>query len=232
MDEHERILKVYELRRQGKQNRIKFFNYSNCAHLYRIQQRHRETLMFLKSKGFDSLGNLRILDIGCGDGNFLRQLLEWGGNPKNLFGIELRDDQVQKAHEINPLIDIRSGSAVKLPLPDAYIDLVCLHTVFSSILDSVMKREIMAEINRVLCPNGAVVWYDFIYNNPKNHDVKGIKKAEIYQHFKGYSIYLKKISLAPPIAKRIPDTFLPLLYSILCLFPFLRTHYLGLFVKK
>jgi len=232
MDEHKRILKAYELRRQRKQSRMKFFVFRNCAHLYRIQQRHRETLRILKSNGFDSLGNLRILDIGCGNGNFLRQLLEWGGNPKNLFGIELLDEQVQKARELNPLIDIRSGSAIKLPWSDSKFDIACLHTVFSSILDLRMKRDIVNEVERVLRPGGAIIWYDFIYNNPKNHDVKGIKKKEIFQLFKGFNIYLKKISLAPPIARRIPDACLSLIYSLLFSIPFLRTHYLGLFKKK
>jgi hypothetical protein len=47
-------------------------------------------------------------------------------------------------------------------------------TVFTSILDKDMKRNIAAEMLRVLKPKGVIIWYDYFVNNPKNSDVRGV----------------------------------------------------------
>ncbi|MCC7210276.1 MAG: hypothetical protein IT451_00360 [Candidatus Brocadia sp.] len=39
-----------------------------------------------------------------------------------------------------------------------------------------MKKGIAAEMLRVLEPDGVILWYDYYMNNPKNPDVKGVKK--------------------------------------------------------
>jgi len=99
-------------------------------------------------------------------------------------------------------------------------------TVFTSILDIQLKKKIASEMLRVLKKDGIVVWYDFHMNNPKNPDVKGIKKNEIYQLLPNCEIFLKRITLAPPLARKIaPFSFI--LCSILEKIPFLCTHYLG-----
>ena len=87
-------------------------------------------------------------------------------------------------------------------------------------------------MRRVLKPGESVLWYDFMYNNPNNPNVRGIKKHEIEDLFPGFFCMLKRITLAPPIARRIPESILPVLYPILSAFPFLRTHYLGLLTKE
>jgi len=109
--------------------------------------------------------------------------------------------------------------------------LVCQHTVFTSILDPTIKQQIAAEMARVLRPGGAVLWYDFMYNNPRNPDVRGIKADEIRSLFLAFQLHLRRITLAPFIARRLPELLLPVLYPLLATIPLLRTHYLGLLVK-
>jgi len=229
MDEHQRILKAYQTR-QGR-TRERFFGYENLAHVCRIHERHRETLRFLHITGYHPLSDLHILDVGCGDGNMLRQFLQWGAQPEQLAGIELRPEPVHKANYLNPNLDVRCGSATNLPWSDASFDLVCQHTVFTSILDPTMKQQIATEMSRVLRPGGAVLWYDFIYNNPRNPDVCGVKPGEIRQLFPGFQAYLRRITLVPFIARRLPKITLPVLYPLLASIPLLRTHCLGLLVK-
>jgi SAM-dependent methyltransferase len=148
-----------------------------------------------------------------------------------LAGIELRPEPVAIARYLSPNIDVRCGNAAQIPWPDASFELVCQYTVFSSILDPQMRRQIAAEMNRVLRPGGAVLWYDFMYNNPRNPDVRGIKADEIRSLYPGFQLHLRRITLAPFIARRLPEPLLPVLYPLLATIPLLRTHYLGLLVK-
>ncbi len=128
-------------------------------------------------------------------------------------------------------MDVRAGSAAALPWRDGSFDLVLQQTVFTSILDGQMRRTVAAEMTRVLRPGGAVLWYDFVYDNPDNPDVRGAPAREVRGLFPGFAADLVRITLAPPIARRIPAAALPLLYPLLAALPFLRTHRLGLLVK-
>ena len=231
MHEQDRILEAYRERQQQAGKQTACFGYGNPAHLIRIQERHRKTLVLLQAASVHYLGNIRILDIGCGDGNMLRNFLEWGAVLENLAGIELREAAVEKSHLLNPTLDVRCGSATELPWPASSFDLVCQHTVFTSILDTGMRQKVAAEMDRVLKPDGAVLWYDFFYNNPNNPDVCGVKKDEIKALFPNYQYNFSKITLAPPIARRIPKSLLPIFYPLLAAIPLLRTHYLGVLIK-
>jgi SAM-dependent methyltransferase len=230
-DEHQRILEAYQARQAQAQAKAGFFGYEDLAHVCRMHERYQKTLRLLRKAGYHPLSDLHTLDVGCGDGNMLRQFLEWGAVPERLVGIELRPEPVEKSRRLNPALDIRCGSAVKLPWSDASFDLVCQHTVFTSIMDPAMKRQIAGEMNRVLRSGGAVLWYDFMYDNPRNPDVRGIKTDEIQLLFPGFGIHVHRITLAPPIARRLPEPLLPVLYPLLAAIPLLRTHYLGLLAK-
>ncbi len=93
-----------------------------------------------------------------------------------------------------------------------------------------MKKRISQEMVRVSKTDGIILWYDFHMNNPKNPDVKGVKKREIYELFPECQIKLKRITLAPPIARIIAphSTILCHLFEKL---GFLNTHYIGV-IKK
>jgi hypothetical protein len=84
---------------------------------------------------------------------------------------------------------------------------------------------------RVLKPGGVVLWYDFRFNNPRNLEVRGIEAAEIRSLFPECSVDLKKVTLAPPLARRV----VPISWTsaeLLEKLPFLRTHYLGVIRKS
>ena len=104
-------------------------------------------------------------------------------------------------------------------------------TVFTSVLDAVMKHQIAAEMLRVVKDEGFIVWYDFHVNNPWNPDVRGIKKREIAQLFPGCRLTLQRLTLVPPLARLLAP------YSWLACYglgkiPWLCTHYLGLIAKE
>ena len=93
-----------------------------------------------------------------------------------------------------------------------------------------MKDRIAIEMLRVLKPGGFVIWYDFFVDNPRNPDVRGVRKSEIHRLFPGCQIDLRQITLAPPIG-RLVARYSPLVYMLLSRTKILCTHYLGL-IKK
>ncbi|MBI4686396.1 MAG: hypothetical protein HY756_01215 [Nitrospirae bacterium] len=64
-------------------------------------------------------------------------------------------------------------------------------------------------MRRVLKPDGIILWYDYHMNNPKNPDVRGVKKNEIFEMFPDCSIDLNRTTLAPPVARLAVPFFYP-----------------------
>src|SRR5205814_10331318 len=114
-----------------------------------------------------------------------------------------------------------------LPLRSASFDLVAQFTVFTSILEPALKRQVALEMTRVTKPDGLILWYDFAFDNPKNRDVRGIAKREIRKLFPGCSVKLQRVTLAPPLTRRLASRSW-LVCSILEAIPLLRTHLLGM----
>ncbi|MDI6716569.1 MAG: SAM-dependent methyltransferase, partial [Actinomycetota bacterium] len=84
---------------------------------------------------------------------------------------------------------------------------------------------------RVVKNDGIIIWYDFRYDNPRNPDVQGVKKAEIHELFPNCKIDLKRITLAPPLARAIAPISV-IACQILEKIPLLCTHYLGVIKKR
>ncbi|SRR6266581_3204385 len=200
--------------------------------MLRVQEIEWQIVRLLARNGFSGLRNKKILEIGCGDGAWLRAFVQWGALPENVFGIDLLPGKIEQARKMCPQgVHLVCGNAAALAFPEASVDLVLQFTVFTSVLDPTMRKCIAAEILRVLKPEGFMLWYDFYVNNPSNPDVRGVRKNEIRKLFACSRIRLQRITLAPPIG-RIVGRYSPLLYQLLSRTKILCTHYLGLIQKN
>ena len=128
-------------------------------------------------------------------------------------------------------MEIQHANAVKLQFPDEAFDVVVQSTVFTSVIDAQIKRQMALEMRRVLKPDGIIVWYDYFVNNPRNPDVRGVKRREIYELFADCRIDLQRITLAPPIARLIAP-YSWLMCYLLERIPLLCTHYVGIIRKQ
>ena len=179
---------------------------------------------------FTPLSEKRVLDAGCGNGTALAELIDFGAKPTNLYGIDLLPDRIETARKLFPFINFSCVNAEYLNFPTGFFDLILSFTVFSSILEDSMAAAVAAELNRVLAPGGAILWYDFRYDNPQNPNVRGIGKHFIRTLFPTANIRLQTITLWPWLARRL-GYLTTALYPAFAAVPPLRTHYIGLISK-
>ncbi|MBW2341514.1 MAG: class I SAM-dependent methyltransferase [Deltaproteobacteria bacterium] len=216
MDEVQRIKEVYGKR--VEKNRGAYF------HLF-SSQREKEIKEVLRKEAITSLSKKKVLDVGCGHGAVLSCFLKEGAPQKNLYGIDLVPERIAKARRLYSGISFTYGNAERLPYPDQFFDIVTQSTVFTSILDSGMKKGMAAEMLRVLKLDGIIIWHDFRFDNPFNRNVKGIGKREIIGLFSGCQFNFKLMNLNPVVAKPLTEISLRWC-EILEKFPILLTHWL------
>lgn len=227
-EEIERIRSIYEKRLEAEADSR--YAYWRPANLLLVQRLEWDIAGALAQRGLLPLTDSRALDIGCGDGFWLRFLLRLGAFPSNLHGIDLLPDRAEQASLLSPAMHIINGDASALPYPDGYFNLVMQFTAFSSILNSSVKQQVAGEMMRVLQTDGVILWYDFIFN-PANRDTRGIRKRELQSLFPGCSYRFQRVTLAPPLARGLAR-YSRLGCTLLDAIPFLRTHYLATISKK
>ena len=173
------------------------------AELYMQQSKERAAAGFLRRAGLAPLGERRVLEVGCGTGGWLPTFERWGARPADMAGVDLLEADAEVASRRLPGADIRAGDASSLPWEDGGFDLVVQSTVFSSILDERMRRSVAGEMTRVLAPGGAILWFDFFVDNPRNRSVRGVRKSALEGLFPGFEPAVRSIILAPPLARAL-----------------------------
>jgi SAM-dependent methyltransferase len=192
-----------------------------------VHERQRAMLGLFVLHGVADLSALRLLEVGCGQGGNLLELLRLGFSPDKLGGIELLPERLAQARACLPsAVVLHEGDAVQAPIADASQDIVFAATVFSSLLDDGFQQQLAAAMWRWVKPGGAVLWYDFTVDNPRNPDVRGVPFARLKALFPHGRIDRRRVTLAPPIARLVcrgGAGWYPVFNAI----PLLRTHVLA-----
>ena len=172
------------------------------------------------------LSDVKLLEVGCGTGGNLLEFLRFGMQPQNLSGIELLPERVEAARRILPTtIQIHAGDASTITIPLASQEVVFQSVVFSSLLDDAYQELLAKKMWSWVKPDGGILWYDFIYNNPSNLDVRGVPIRRIRELFPEGKMFVRRVTLAPPLSRRICRVH-PGLYKLFNIIPLLRTHVL------
>ncbi len=196
-----------------------------------VQQRQRAMLALFVRAGWTSLADKRVLEVGCGAGGNLLELLRLGFAPEHMTGIELLPERFAQArHRLPAALRLIEGDAIVAPIAPGSQHLLLQSTVFSSLLDAATRAALAAAMWRWLAPGGAVLWYDFTVNNPRNPDVRGVPLAEVRALFPQPRIVARRVTLAPPLARAVCRVH-PRLYPLFNAVPLLRTHVLAWLAK-
>lgn len=228
-DDESRAIQARYARRDAQIDEQRYSLYGNAAARQAHAERLSAVIELWHAHGWRQLSDLRITEVGCGTGGNLLDLIRLGAQPANLTGMELLDHRAEAAHATLPsAVTVQAGDARRAALADASQQAVLAFTVFSSVLDPSARRELAQAMWRWTAPGGGVLIYDLSLDNPRNPDVRRCPVDEIKALLPAAHLVSRRITLAPPLARRLPASWIGLAAGMLR--P-LRTHHLTWAVK-
>lgn len=216
-EETEAILSRYE-------RRTRVYDPLDPAVYLSRQEVERALARWLKVAGMGPVDRVSVVEVGCGSGGNLLQLLRLGFSPDRLVGNELQAALLESATRLLPSgVRLMPGDALDLDLPAGSIDVVLQSLVFSSILVNKYQEDLARAMWQWVRPGGGVLWYDFTVNNPSNPDVRGVPLRRVRELFPEGNMQSWRLTLAPPLS-RVVTRIHPALYGAFNLVPWFRTH--------
>lgn len=226
MREIDRIRKVYQAYDESGEWAQRWSIFNPMAHFMKVQK-EKQVLRILREQ---PLAKMKVLDLGCGTGKTLGELVTYGVEPSNLFGLDLMMERLKTAQRLNPLSHLVQADATMLPFADGSFDLILQFTMFSSVLDESIQQAIAAEMLRVLKTGGFILWYDLKSEKPRPH-LRGISARRIKHLFPKCDFEFRSATLRFSIAALV-IRFSWILAELIEKVPFFRTHYLGIIRKR
>lgn len=164
----------------------------------------------------------RILDVGCGGGFSLLQLLTYGLDPEQLYGMDIVEDRIELGRRRFPSLNLQFGDAQAMDFADASFDLAMESTMFVQITDLDMSRRIAQEMLRVVRPGGHILLTDWRYSGGKQ-GYAALSTARIKQLFevgqRSRIVHRSHGALIPPLGRTL-SKYAPSLYFLTArLFP-------------
>jgi len=226
--ELERIRRVYA-QRECSRHSVRG-PYSDISQSLRVAEIRRRVARVLARASAPPISRLKFLDVGCGEGQWLRTLASMGANEKNLTGVDLLPARLKTAKRLcSPRTALHCCDASKLPFSDADFDIALAFTLFSSILDDAFKKTVAAEMLRVLRSGGLILWHDLRVGNPLNPNVRAVPRREIANLFASCKVTIEPVTLAPPLSRLLSRS--AKLHDRFSRIPMLCSHYFGVIQK-
>jgi len=113
-----------------------------------LEDRHEKVSEVFSTHRFE-----RILDVGCGDGNF-SSLLKRACRAKEVYGIDISEKGVESARKNGVKAFQLDIDAEDLPFEDNYFDAIFAGEVIEHLFDT---DHFLDEVHRVLKPEGILV---------------------------------------------------------------------------
>lgn len=226
-DERRRLLAENARRRTLDDDRYQPWN---RAERFMLDDRRRRAAEMLERAGVFPGPTTRCLEVGFGDGTWLVDLLSFRVEETSLYGAEIDVTRAVSARRRLPSARLAVTGGAGLPYRGGAFSLVLASTVFTSILDPAMQDDLAADMARVLAPGGALLFYDFAVDNPRNPHVRAVTRRRLRELFPTLHGDVRSATLAPPISRRVAPLSVALA-ELLGHIPLLRTHLLAVLIK-
>ena len=215
--------------RRSSKDKSSIYNMATPSCCFSSFEKSKYVLKILSDNfGCDFISK-KYLEVGCGTGTNLCNLISWGVCPENLQGNDIFLPSLEQAKKRLPeTVKLKSGNFLDCKYGEKF-DVIIFQTVLSSILDPDFQLECMRYAYDLLNNGGIVLLYDFVYDNPKNRDVKGISLKHLMQNLPWSECKFNSVTLAPPLSRRLEKaTFLMKILNAVKIF---NTHRIG-YLKK
>lgn len=167
----------------------------------------------------------KVLDVGCGEGLSLLPFLRLGFSPSNLYGVDIRPEQVAVARARFPMLHLQCGDARKLAFPNDTFDIVQEQVMFLQMPDDDLACQIGAEMVRVTRPGGHLIVSDWRYSKPGSNEFKGVNRKRIARLFSvGIRTAVERTfpgPMVPPVGRFFSRNLPSLYFAVRAVFPFL-----------
>jgi ubiquinone/menaquinone biosynthesis C-methylase UbiE len=144
----------------------------------------------------------RVLDVGCGPGFFVTELLDRVGSDGWVVGLDLSPDMLavaRKRAEGYPNVEFVQSSATPLPLDDGSFDRALSVQVLEYVED---VPAALAELRRVLRPGGRLVVWDVDWSTISWHTADEARMARVLD---AWDRHLRHRSLPRTLAAQMRD---------------------------
>src|SRR2546428_12351100 len=131
-----------------------------------IYRRFLETKPWIKQMHSTFLGlkpGMKIVDVGCGTGDFTRYLASLISGKCAIIGVDIRAANIRTAEKqtkkegLAGKITFRKGDAYNIPVEDGWADLVCCRTLLMHLTDPLKA---VREMSRVARKGGTVAAFE------------------------------------------------------------------------
>jgi SAM-dependent methyltransferase len=189
-------------RRDGKWD-ARRYSLFDAAALQAQQERLRAMVALWRAHGWPDLAGRDLLEVGCGTGGNLADLLRLGAEPARLTGLELLPGRVAAARAVLPAaVRLIEGDALSAAVAPQSQDAVLAFTLFSSVLDEGVRQRLAQVMWSWVRPGGGLLCYDFAVDNPRNLDVQGVTPGAVRALFpQARDGGVRRLTLAPPLAR-------------------------------
>lgn len=119
--------------------------------------------------------NALVVDVGGGYGRTLDELHRLGY--QHLIGFDFSAERIRRGHRQFPELDLRVKGDDTIALSDNSVDAVILFAVLTCIVRNEGQKKLIAEIRRILKPDGILYVNDFLLNT----DERNITRYKKYE---------------------------------------------------
>ena len=166
-----------------------------------------------------------VLDVGCGGGGDLYQLLRLGYEPARITGIDILSERLERARQLYPNIKFIQADASQMEFSDESFDLVFESTMFATLPNDVLSAGIAREMVRVCKPGGYLLLVDWWTPKPRDPNYKALTRKRLWKLLAVDNdtelLGVYRGALVPPLGRRL-SKWLPSMYFVAAgCFPFL-----------